>query len=308
MALPKRIKRYRDRYALVDGIPYQMPIYAKNSPALMAGFSCDYEKADALLPGNELHAMRLPNGRAVLLITVINYVDTSIGKYIEYSIGIACTHGRKPAPPMLPAMMMKTYGTGQYLLDLPVSSEVSVKGGKGIWGMPKHQASLDFKVTDQMVSSQYEKDGQFAFRIEIDRPTSPNFKINVGTTNYCRYRNMLMASYIYFDSKVGINLFGKANARLYIGDHPNVSYMRDLDINPDPFFTMFMPEANGVLDDHFQCWFMTYDEPPAEMPEGLETVVDLGLSEEWLPAPACTDYEQYRIGRREQSEREMVNA
>jgi len=308
MAIPKRIKRYRDRYTLVDGIPYQMPIYASKSPALMAGFSCDYEKANALLPGNELHAFRLANGRAVMLITVINYLDTSIGKYIEYSIAIACTHGLKPAPPMLPAMMMKTFGTGQYILDLPVSSEVSVKGGKGIWGMPKHQANLDFIVTDEMVSSQYEKDGQFAFRIEIDRPSSPSFNINVGTTNYCRYRNMLMASYIYFESKVGINLFGKAKARLYIGDHPNVAYLRDLEINPDPFFTMFMPETNGVLDDHFQCWFMTYDVPPSHMPEGLETVTGLGLSEEWLAPPAISDYKQYRIGKTDKSTREMVNA
>ena len=37
MAIPKRVKKYRGRYALVDNIPYQMPIYAKDSPALMAG-------------------------------------------------------------------------------------------------------------------------------------------------------------------------------------------------------------------------------------------------------------------------------
>jgi len=295
MAIPKRVKKYEGRYALVDNIPYKMPIYAKDSPALMAGFSCDYEKANALLPGNELHAFRLPNGRAVLLITVINYLDTSIGKYIEYSIAIACTHGLQPAPKFLPALFMKTYGTGQYILDLPVSSEVSVKGGKGIWGMPKHQANLDFIITDEMVSSQYEKDGQFAFRIEIDRPQSPSMKINVGTVNYCRYRNMLMASYIYFKSKVGINLFKKANARLYIGDHPNVAHLRNLDINSDPFFTMFMPKANGILDDYFQCWFMTYDQPPDKMPEGFESVFHLGLSEAWLKPPAVTNYEKYKI-------------
>jgi hypothetical protein len=39
-------------------------------------------------------------------------------------------------------------GTGQYIPDLPVSSEISVKGGKGIWGMPKHKSNLDFKITD----------------------------------------------------------------------------------------------------------------------------------------------------------------
>ncbi|UII25980.1 acetoacetate decarboxylase family protein [Fulvivirga maritima] len=292
---PKRIKKYKNRYALVDGIPYTMPIFAKDSPALMAGFSCDWEKANALLPGNEVHALKLPNGKAVLLITVINYLHTSIGKYIEYIIAIGCTHGSKPAPRLLNVAMMKTYGTGQYILDLPVSSEVSVKGGKGIWGMPKHQANLDFKDEANMVSSQYEKDGQFAFRVEIDKPKSPSFKLKIGTTNYCRYRNMLMASYIYFESKAGINLFKKAKGRLYIGDHPNVSFLKDIDINPDPFFTMYMPKANGVLDDHFDCWFMTYDTPPEKMPEGFESVYDLGLSEEWLEAPSVTDYQKFGI-------------
>ncbi len=295
MAIPKRIRNYSGRHALVDGIPYEMPVYAKDSPALMAGFTCGYEQAKALLPGNELHPLRLPNGRAVLIITVINYLDTSIGKYIEYSIGIACTHGRKPAPRLLPALLMKTYGTGQYIVDLPVSSEVSVKGGKGIWGMPKHKANLDFIITENTVSSQYEKDGQFAFRIEIDRPKSPAFRLRVGTTNYCQFRNMLMASYIYFNAKAYINLFGKARARLYIGDHPNVAHLRQLDINGNPFFTFFMPQANGILDDHFKCWFLTHEQPPAVMPEGLESIIDLTLDEGWLEPPAFDDYEKYKI-------------
>jgi hypothetical protein len=292
---PKRIKQYEGRYALVDGIPYQMPVSARNSPALMAGFTCDWEKANALLPGNEIHALKLPNGKAALLITVIDYVETSIGKYIEYSIAIGCTKGHKPAPRILNSMMLKKYGTGQYILDLPVSSEVSVKGGKGIWGMPKHIANLDFKVTDTTVSSQYEKDGQFAFRIEIERPKSPSIRLKVGATNYCRFRNMLMASYIYFDTKAGINLFGKAKAKLYIGDHPNVSFLKDIDINPDPFITVFMPKTTGILDDHFECWFMTYEEPPKEMPEGLESIIDLGLEEDWLPDPCITEYEKFKI-------------
>ena len=56
-----------------------------------------------------------------------------------------------------------------------------------------------------------------------------------------------------------------------------------------------MPKTNGILDDHFESWFMTYDEPPEEMPEGLESVYPLGYSEDWLPDPSITDYEKYRI-------------
>ncbi|MFH5832697.1 acetoacetate decarboxylase family protein [Halalkalibaculum sp. DA384] len=295
MGVPKRIKRYEGQHALVDGIPYVMPINCVDSPALFAGFQINADKARAFLPGNELHPFRLWNGKGLLLITVINYLETSIGKYIEFSVAIACTHGRKPAPRLLPGLMMGFYGTGQYVVDLPVSSEISVKGGKGIWGMPKHQANLDYEITDDTVSSQYEKDGQFAMRIEIDRPSRAWIPFNIGATNYCQFRNMLFASYIYFKGKAGFHLFNSANARLYIGDHPRTAPLRELEIDGDAILTAFIPEANGILDDHFDTWFLTYDEAPETMPEGMESVVDLGLSEEWLAPPSITDYQQFKI-------------
>jgi len=296
MSIPKRILEYTGRYTIVDGIPYTMPVQAIDCPAFMAGFFCDYEKAKQLLPGNELHPFKFINGKAIFMVTVVNYVNTSIGKYIEYSMALAITKGRKPAPAMLPALFMKAYGTGQYILDLPVSSEISVKGGKGIWGMPKHKSNLDFKVTDKMVSAQYEDGGQFAFRIEIEKPPKATFPINIGATNYSHYRNMLMASYIYFKSKAGIRFGRQAKGALYIGDHPRTRFLRDLQINSKPFFTLFMPSANGILDDHFQCWFMTYDKKPDQVsPEGFESVFNLGLGEEWLAAPSITDYEKFRI-------------
>ncbi|TKK71846.1 acetoacetate decarboxylase [Ilyomonas limi] len=296
MSVPKRIKTYAGRYALVDDVPFTLPVQAKNTPAFMAGFFCNYDKAKQLLPGNELYPFKFANGKAVFMVTVVNYVNTNIGKYIEYSIALACTKGKKQAPAMLPALLMKRYGTGQFILDLPVSSDISVKGGKGIWGMPKHKASLDFKVTDNTVSAQYEKDGQFAFRIEIEKPKRIIFPINIGATNYGHFRNMLMQSYIYFKAKAGICLGKKAKGTLYIGDHPRTAFMRNLDIESKPFFTLFMPSANGILDDHFQCWFVTYkDKPDKVTPEGFESVINLGLGEDWLPAPAVTDYEKYRI-------------
>lgn len=296
MGIPKRIKEYTGRFALVDGVPFTMPVATENSPALMAAFLCDYDKANALLPGDELHAVKYINGKAIFMVTVINYLHTNIGKYIEYSIAIAVTRGAKPAPKMLPAVFMQYYNTGQFILELPVSTEISVKGGKGIWGMPKHKANLDFKITDELVSAQYELDGKFAFRIEIDKPTKCNFPLNVGTVNYSHFRNMLMASNIYFNAKAGISLGKNAKGNLFIGDHPRTAYMRDLDIESKPLFTAFMPDANGVLDDHFECWFMTYkDKPDKVTPEGFESVINLGLNEDWLPAPVITDYEKFKI-------------
>ena len=62
-----------------------------------------------------------------------------------------------------------------------------------------------------------------------------------------------MASNIYFNTRAGIRLGKKATGSLFIGDHPRTKFMRDLDIQSKPFLTLFMPEANGILDDYFSA-------------------------------------------------------
>lgn len=284
MSIPKRVLNATGRYSLVDGIPFKLPITCEKSPVLMAAFPIDPEKARALMPGNEVFPLRVWN-RGLLVITVVDYRVTTIGKYIEYSIAIACTHGSKPAPRLLPALLMKLYDTGQYVYDLPVSTEISVKGGKGIWGMPKHQASLDFIVRGDTVSAQYDCDGRFAMKIEIEKPGRTRLPINLGAINYCEFRGMMFKSYIYFRGEMRLALFKKAKATLTLGDHLRVKALKNLEIDPQPLFTAFIPEANGVLDDHCESWFVSCPQPPTVQPEGLESVVNLGLSQQWPPPP-----------------------
>lgn len=283
--VPRRIKQQTGRFSRVDGIPYELPINSRASPALMAAFTIDAREAAALLPGNEVHPLRLWGNKAALFVTVIDYRDTDIGPYIEFSIAIPCTHGAKPAPAVLPMLFQKHYGVGQYVVDLPVSTEVSVKGGKGIWGMPKHQAHLDFRIGEQTISSQYDKDGKLAVRIEIDRPGKAWLPLRASGANYCQFRGMLMKSLIYFRGKFAFRLGKKASARLTLGDHPRVQPLKKLGISSKPFFVGFLPSSSGELDDHFECWFLSYPQLPAGQPEGLESVASLGQSQQWLTPP-----------------------
>ncbi|MEV5972712.1 acetoacetate decarboxylase family protein [Streptomyces sp. NPDC051921] len=288
--VPRRQRRLAGRHALVDDIPFVLPVDSVDTPALMAGFPVDRAAAAALLPGGELHPLTLPGGKGLLLITVVNYLRTDIGRYIEFSVAIACTHGPRPAPPLLPGLLRGAFRTGQYVLDLPVSSEISVKGGKGIWGMPKHRASLDFQVGDAAVSSQYEVDGRLGMYVEIARPPATALPMRVGAVNYCAFRGMLMKSSIYFDGRADVAVGRRARARLVLGDAPQVAALHGLGIADDPLFTVYLTSAQGVLDDHFECWFLTSEEPGRTYGEGLESVVGLGLSQEW-PEPPRIDVE-----------------
>ena len=284
--MPRRMKKTKGRYAKVDGIPFTLPVSCIPSPVLMAAFPINAQKAKAIMP-NEIHPFKLWNDKALLVVTVINYLDTNIGKYIEYSVAIACTHGFKPAPKMLPGIFQRFYNTGQYVLDLPVSSEVSVKGGKGIWGMPKHQANLNFRITEEKVTSQYDKDDKLVNYIEIYRPGNFSFPVRTGAANYCAFRGMLMKSSIFITGKAQMAFGKKAKARFVVGDHPRADSLRELEIEENPLFTAYIPDAVGRLDDHIESWFIHQDNNEFADIEGLESVVNLEQNQDWLKPPTA---------------------
>jgi Acetoacetate decarboxylase (ADC) len=281
--MPRRLKRQLGRHALVDGIPFALPVRSFRMQALMAAFPVDTEEARKLLPPS-VSPVRLWN-RTLLVITVVNYQETSIGKYIEYSVALTAAHRDSDPPRLLPLVLSGPFSFGQYVVDLPVSTEISVKGGKGIWGMPKHQANLDFVVTDDRVSGQYDKDGRLGVYVEIERPGGLRLPVSMGASNYCSFRGMLMKSNVYVRGKAEVGLARRAQGLLRIGDLPRVEPLKRLNVGERPLFTAFFPEAHGVLDDYTESWFLPYGQEPTERPEGLESVVDLGLGEEWLPPP-----------------------
>ncbi|MBT9099556.1 acetoacetate decarboxylase family protein [Methylovulum psychrotolerans] len=282
LCFSNRIKNYAGRYSLVDGIPFKLPVAAVNSPALMAVFPIDAEKAKQFLP-HGIHPLRLWT-QSLLIVTVIDYRETTIGKYIEYSIAIACTHGEKPAPRLLPGLFQRFFKAGQYVVDLPVSSEISVKGGKGIWGMPKHQANLDFKISETKVSSQYDLDGKLVAYVEIEPAKCTKIPVKARASNYCSFRGMLMKSDILLDTHCGVRLLKAAKARFVIGDHPRLQALKELDIGA-AIATVYLPSITGTLDDHIESWFLDLAQLPEKAPEGFESVINLGLSEAWLAPP-----------------------
>lgn len=289
--VPRRQERLRGQHAFADGIKYVMPVNSDDSPVLMAAFPINKRAAAAVLPGTEMRPFSL-GGKGLLVVTVVNYKSTDIGKYIEYSLAIAITHGSRPAPPILPLLFQRTFKLGQFVVDLPVSTEVSVKGGKGIWGMPKHQANLDFVVTDSTVSALYEQDGKLGCYIEIERPAAPSplaLPLKLAASNYCAFRNMLWKSDIYFEAIGDIALGAQAKARLILGDVPGVEPLKELQVETKPVFTAWLPQAHGILDDHYEAWFLTAPTPleAAALQGGdmLDSVTDLGQSQEWLAPP-----------------------
>ena len=74
-----------------------------------------------------------------------------------------------------------------------------------------------------------------------------------------------------------------------LGDHPRAEPFKSLDHTDKPLFVAHMPDLRGLLDDYFDCWFITPRErPEQQLTEGLETTYPLGYGQEW-PAPPNRD-------------------
>ena len=112
--------------------------------------------------------------------------------------------------------------------------------------MPKHQANLDFVVTDDRVSSQYDKDGRLGVYVEIERPGGPRLPVAMGASNYCSFRGMLMKSNVYFRGKAEVGLARRAQGLLRFGDLPRVEPLQRLDVGESTPLHGLLPEAHGV--------------------------------------------------------------
>ena len=251
----------------------------------MGIFPIDWDKARRFLPPGDIHPARLWT-RGLLIVIATHHRRTQIGDFIEYTVSIACTQGAKPAPRLLPMIFKRLFGAGQYTFDMPVSSELAVKAGKSIWGMPKRQANLDFVVGKRWVSSQCDLDGRMVYRLDVRRPKSAWVPANGRATAYSMYRGMMLKSATYFHGKAGVHLRRPFSARLIFGDHPRADPIRTLEPDPNPIYSAFVPDVRGVLDDHFECWFVTHEKEPAGLiGEGLESIYALGYGRDQLGQP-----------------------
>ncbi len=75
----QRIERLRGRHALVDGIPFTLPVDSRDTPALMAAFPISAARAAELIPGDEVHPLRLGGDIGLLVVTVVDYRTPTSG-------------------------------------------------------------------------------------------------------------------------------------------------------------------------------------------------------------------------------------
>jgi hypothetical protein len=229
------------------------PIYFHRSETFSGFFSASAEAVEALLPSRDLHLVRLPNGRAVVLVVGIQHTDiTASGvdgfaalPYGEVLVGALVT--RRPVPRGLALVSPASLGlgTGAFVLHLPVTSRVARDVGRLVWGYPKFVADMEFADSVRERSVRLSEGGRHLLTLTV-RPSGRPSRSDAPLILYSVLGTDLV-EHTCPCSGIAQGGLGSGRGSLELGDHPLADGLRALALAPDPFMTTLMTRQRLLM-------------------------------------------------------------
>jgi hypothetical protein len=123
--------------------PCAVPILFRDGSMLVVGYRIDPTRAKAAFGGLPLEPLTVGR-RALALLCVFEYRDTTIGPYNEVGVGVyARRTGRAPSILKVLRDMRPIEEVGLYVTNLPVNTAAAHTAGVELWGFPKYVTPID---------------------------------------------------------------------------------------------------------------------------------------------------------------------
>ena len=209
---------------VIAGAVLSMPVRIRKAVQHAAMFSVDAEAAQRLIDYSGLRVCRYLPGRALVVLTVMDYIDGDLGRYHEYATNVMVDPpGVDHAPGSWSPRGLRS--AGAFCHHMPVDQPFTLEAGITIWGYPKVMA--DFTIRDGR---------QFGFDLSIDGRDVLGMEFEPGLPIPSSFTSaeQVRPTYSYRDGVVretegAMRLSGvryrPGGARLRLSDHP---YANDL--------------------------------------------------------------------------------
>lgn len=191
----------------VMGQRLDVPLHIAEAIGGIGVFTADADRIAEQLPGG-LVPVRLPGGRGLVVLMLVDYRDNPLGDYDEGIVGFAV----RPA-----GRGRRALRAGMWVQHMPVSQPFTREAGEVLWGYPKTVDDLSLTTGGGRAMLRWERDGlrilrlavRTGGRLSIPRVRAATYTLKDGVV----HRTRLTAS----AATARIGLWG---ARAETGDHP----------------------------------------------------------------------------------------
>ncbi|NLA35593.1 MAG: acetoacetate decarboxylase family protein [Actinobacteria bacterium] len=126
---------------LVMGERVTMPVIVRKAKQAALIYLVPHAAAQRIVDPTGLRVKKLPFGKAIVTLALVDYLDNDLGTYTELGLVFMIADPEHPK------------ATTTYIHRLPVNGEFTYRAGYGIWGFPKWVADLRVDFTDAGVTA-----------------------------------------------------------------------------------------------------------------------------------------------------------
>lgn len=216
------------------GREFKVPIRYRRLDCFFATFGVDAAAVKRLLPSPRLRPVPIWPGRCAVALNAFNYLDTDIGPYGEFSVGVPCSL-QHPA-------QSSTFGI--YIHRLPVTSELAKVAGIEVWGYPKFVCDMQFESTGLVHTVRLREDGKLILELSVKK-AGLGLGTAVNLNTFSVKDGNIIQTRISSSSVVRVSPQGLAALKL--GDHPMALELAGLNLAKRPLGTGDLLDANMLL-------------------------------------------------------------
>jgi hypothetical protein len=211
-----------------------LPMFFYNVAVRHLNYWVDYERVVPKLEGTGLVPLRFFNGKALISLIFYNYRDVSIGPYDEVAITIVV----RPAASKDPGIYLPTFlrrsgedwgSIGAYVLEMPVTIPQARAAGREIWGFPKFETKIPFRLTGRSFEFEVKDPHSDGFIVAVEGMMGPGVKVRAtDLVTYSNLNDSIWKTIIHVDAAYTLCTAKGVDLKVCHSPHRMAQNMRDL--------------------------------------------------------------------------------
>ena len=222
-----------------------LPAIYRDGRVAAAVFPVSLTRARELVP-TELHPIELPRSRGLAVLCSFDYVDSTLGPYREFGVGIVVSSRRRFGSWQALDLISANPTTGAWLLALPVTSELACRGGVELFGYPKSVCSIDVQYSFNSCSVIVEENPAQTIRMTLPLRWGPRFPVRRLVT-YSRKSGHLLRVRVETEWRVALCSGSGAQLELADAEHGLPQLIRRLELPRSPLFVLHGDRFRAIL-------------------------------------------------------------
>jgi len=229
-----------------DELASLLPARFNDGRVVAAVFTIPFERAREAVTPPQLHPVEVPGKKAFAVICTFEYVDSSLGPYREFAVGVVARRGQSSGPLSTLDLFSTRPDTGAWIVAMPVTSEKARRYGVDLFGFPKTLMSVSVQRTSGSCSTAVLDDERPIVTTHVPLEFGPKIPVPWLVT-YTSKSGQLLRTRIR--TKWWATLSSGAKARVEITDssHPLAQSLLQLGLPKSPLIVLHGERFRAIL-------------------------------------------------------------